>query len=86
MAPLAVPSRVWVAFSQGSDSFINSRKEDGSVGGTAQKAGGPFDKEGAVGKQFTKGGALGSTAQSVADTAQSASKLQPEDRCSQSQL
>jgi hypothetical protein len=59
-----------VAYFQGSDSFVNSRKEDGSVGGTAQKAGGPFDKEGAVGKQFTDGGALGSTAQSVADTTQ----------------
>ncbi|ERF69066.1 hypothetical protein EPUS_01022 [Endocarpon pusillum Z07020] len=45
-------------------------KADGSVGGTAQKVGGPFDKEGAVGKQFTEGGALGGTAQSAAETAQ----------------
>jgi hypothetical protein len=44
--------------------------EDGSVGGTAQKVGGPFDKEGVVGKQFTEGGALGATAQSTAETAQ----------------
>ncbi len=45
-------------------------KADGSVGGTAQKVGGPFDKEGAVGKQFTEGGAVGGTAQSAAETAQ----------------
>jgi hypothetical protein len=44
--------------------------EDGSVGGTAQKVGGPFDKEGAVGKQFTEAGAVGGTAQSAAETAQ----------------
>ncbi len=48
----------------------DSQKADGSVGGTAQKVGGPFDKHGAVGKQFTEGGALGGTAQSAAETAQ----------------
>ena len=40
--------------------------EDGPVGGTAQKVGGPFDKEGAVGKQFAEGGSVGGTAQSAA--------------------
>lgn len=44
--------------------------EDGSVGGKAQQMGGPFDKEGAVGKQFTTKGAVGGTAQSAAETAQ----------------
>lgn len=47
-----------------------SGAEDGPVGGTAQKVGGPFDKHGAVGKQFTEGGAVGGTAQSAAETAQ----------------
>ncbi|KAF7513866.1 hypothetical protein GJ744_006480 [Endocarpon pusillum] len=45
-------------------------KADGPVGGTAQKVGGPLDKDGVVGKQFTEGGALGGTAQSAAETAQ----------------
>ena len=39
----------------------------GSIGGAAQKVGGPFDKEGMVGKQFTEQGSLGGTAQSLAD-------------------
>lgn len=51
-------------------SLTDLHAEDGSIGGTAQKVGGPFDKEGAVGKQFTEAGALGGTAQSVAETAQ----------------
>jgi len=32
---------------------------EGPAGGTAEKAGGPFDREGAVGKQFTSDGAIG---------------------------
>ena len=39
----------------------------GALGGTAQKMGGPFDKEGVLGKQFTTAGALGGTAQGLAD-------------------
>jgi hypothetical protein len=33
----------------------------------AQKIGGPLDKDGTVGKQFTEGGILGGTAQKFAD-------------------
>lgn len=36
---------------------------DGAVGGTAQQIGGPFDKQGAVGKHFNADGALGGTVQ-----------------------
>ena len=36
---------------------------EGSIGGAAQSVGGPFDKEGAIGKQFTEGGSLGGTVQ-----------------------
>jgi hypothetical protein len=43
---------------------------DGAVGGTAQKVGGPFDKDGAIGKQFKESGAVGGTAQSAAETSQ----------------
>ena len=43
---------------------------DGAVGEKAQKVGGPFDKEGAVGKQFKQDGSIGGTAQSAAETAQ----------------
>ena len=41
--------------------------EQGALGGTAQKVGGPFDKDGVVGKQFTTEGTLGGTAQGLAD-------------------
>jgi len=37
--------------------------EQGAVGGIAQKIGGPLDKEGAIGKQFTTEGAVGGTVQ-----------------------
>lgn len=70
MAPLGVPSKVRIACFRDASRFSDSHKADGSVGGTAQKVGGPFDKEGAVGKQFTEGGALGGTVQSAAETAQ----------------
>ncbi|MCJ1352882.1 MAG: hypothetical protein MMC33_002866 [Icmadophila ericetorum] len=36
---------------------------DGAVGGTAQKIGGPFDKEGMIGKHFNQDGAIGGTIQ-----------------------
>ena len=36
---------------------------DGALGGTAQAIGGPFDKEGAIGKQFTTGGSIGGSVQ-----------------------
>lgn len=32
---------------------------DGALGGTAQKVGGPFDKEGMVGKNFNADGKIG---------------------------
>jgi hypothetical protein len=35
----------------------------GAIGGTAQKIGGPFDKEGAIGKHFKEDGTLGGTVQ-----------------------
>jgi len=34
------------------------------VGGVAQKIGGPLNKEGVIGKQFTTEGAVGGTVQS----------------------
>ncbi|KAH8756302.1 hypothetical protein F5883DRAFT_429597 [Diaporthe sp. PMI_573] len=37
--------------------------EDGAIGGTAQKIGGPLDKDGAIGKQFTTEGSIGGTVQ-----------------------
>jgi hypothetical protein len=36
---------------------------EGAIGGTAQKIGGPMDKEGMIGKQFTTEGSLGGTVQ-----------------------
>ena len=36
---------------------------DGPIGGTAQKVGGPFDKEGMVGKQFNADGKIGGMVQ-----------------------
>ncbi|MCJ1233602.1 hypothetical protein MMC14_001560 [Varicellaria rhodocarpa] len=36
---------------------------NGAIGGTAQKVGGPFDKEGAVGKQFNADGGIGGAVQ-----------------------
>ena len=40
---------------------------EGSIGGTADKAGGPLSKDGAIGKQFTTGGAIGGTGQKAAE-------------------
>ena len=36
---------------------------DGALGGTAQKVGGPFDKEGTVGKHFNADGKIGGAVQ-----------------------
>lgn len=36
---------------------------EGAIGGTADKVGGPFDKEGMIGKQFTTEGNLGGKVQ-----------------------
>lgn len=51
--------------SQDLDNAILTAAEEGAVGGTAQKIGGPLDKEGMIGKQFTTEGAIGGTVQSV---------------------
>lgn len=38
---------------------------EGALGGTAQKVGGPLDKEGMIGKQFTTEGSIGGTVQNM---------------------
>jgi len=40
---------------------------EGTIGGTAQKIGGPLDAQGAIGKHFNADGSLGGTAQSLAE-------------------
>jgi hypothetical protein len=35
------------------------------IGGAAQKLGGPFDKEGVVGKQFTTEGSIGGSVETA---------------------
>jgi len=37
----------------------------GAIGGTAQSIGGPLDKEGMIGKQFTTAGSIGGAAQNI---------------------
>lgn len=39
--------------------------EEGVLGGTAQKVGGPFDAQGSIGKQFTTEGAIGGRVQNT---------------------
>lgn len=39
--------------------------EDGAIGGTAQKVGGPLAKDGMIGKQFTEDGSIGGTVQNA---------------------
>ncbi|KAI2609520.1 uncharacterized protein GGS25DRAFT_219378 [Hypoxylon fragiforme] len=39
--------------------------EDGAIGGSAQKVGGPLDKDGMIGKQFTADGSVGGSVQSA---------------------
>lgn len=45
--------------------ILTTAAENGALGGAAQKIGGPLDKEGVVGKQFTTEGALGGTVQNA---------------------
>lgn len=40
---------------------------DGAIGGTAQKVGGPFDKDGTIGSNFTTDGAIGGTVQKTVE-------------------
>ena len=42
-----------------------AKPETGALGGIAQKVGGPMDKEGAIGKQFTADGAIGGKVQDM---------------------
>ena len=46
--------------------IIDTETENGAIGGTAEKIGGPFDKDGIVGKQFTTEGSIGGSVQNVA--------------------
>ena len=41
----------------------NTQTAEGAIGGTAQAVGGPFDKEGMIGKHFKQDGALGGSVQ-----------------------
>lgn len=38
---------------------------EGTLGGTAQKIGGPLDAQGVIGRQFTEGGSVGGSIQSM---------------------
>jgi hypothetical protein len=38
---------------------------EGAIGGIAQNIGGPLDKEGMIGKQFTTEGSIGGTVQNA---------------------
>lgn len=40
---------------------------DGPIGGTAQKVGGPFDKGGTIGSNFTADGSIGGTVQKTVE-------------------
>lgn len=40
---------------------------DGAIGGTAQKVGGPFDKDGIIGSNFTADGSIGGTVQKTVE-------------------
>ena len=43
--------------------YADGKVEHGALGGTAEKVGGPFDKEGTIGKQFTTEGGIGGKVQ-----------------------
>ncbi|KAL8654922.1 MAG: hypothetical protein Q9226_003246 [Calogaya cf. arnoldii] len=43
--------------------LFNGNVADGAIGGTAQKIGGPFDKQGAVGSHFNADGKIGGMVQ-----------------------
>lgn len=47
------------------EKVLTSALAEGPVGGSAQAVGGPFDKEGAIGKQFTNKGAVGGAVDSA---------------------
>ena len=51
---------VWVEYKTLADYPLAA---DGAIGGTAQKVGGPFDKEGSVGQHFTAEGKIGGAVQ-----------------------
>ncbi|KAJ9499490.1 hypothetical protein LTR99_009659 [Exophiala xenobiotica] len=59
------------AFEKGATTGTKTYNEETSMpehaSSAAQKIGGPLDKDGTVGKQFTEGGILGGTAQKFAD-------------------
>lgn len=44
---------------------IDMIAEQGAIGGTAQKIGGPLDKEGMIGKKFTTEGNIGGSVQNA---------------------
>jgi hypothetical protein len=46
--------------------ITDTETENGALGGTAEKIGGPFDKDGVVGKQFTTEGSIGGSVQNAA--------------------
>ncbi|KAI9705716.1 MAG: hypothetical protein M1820_005127 [Bogoriella megaspora] len=52
-------------FSSGGSIGSQFKDDKGTLGGMAQKVGGPFDKEGMVGKQFTDQGAIGKTVENT---------------------
>lgn len=45
------------------DTVTDNALAEGALGGAAQAIGGPFDKQGAIGKQFTTGGSIGGSVQ-----------------------
>jgi hypothetical protein len=47
------------------DAKLTEQIAEGAIGGTAQKIGGPLDKEGMIGKQFTTEGSIGGTVQNM---------------------
>ena len=42
---------------------LTQHAAEGMIGGAAQSVGGPFDKQGVVGKQFTTAGSIGGSVQ-----------------------
>ena len=56
----SIPLSIW-SWSMWLTRFF--RTADGAVGGTAQKVGGPFDKQGSVGQHFNADGKIGGMVQ-----------------------
>jgi hypothetical protein len=67
---LAPPSRACGPSIAVSTVTPNASTVDGETGGTAQKVGGPFDKDGIVGQNVREDGVVGGTAHEAAETAQ----------------